>query len=294
MKCLYFAVLFLAGFSNFSMGQPLSSLEMIKIGPSQQQNPFEDFVSVELSRPDYEDVSTLIPSDFTWLRIKYETGTYSWEESWWDTDYPAADQNFLRGVGRYTNIDARPSNHISLELMDEKLFEYSFLYFNFKSLPLEAQWNGPEFTEEEALTLREFALRGGLILMDDLWSENHFRSFLNEYIKIFPDRELVKLDPLASPSPEIFHMFYDIDEVLQVPGGGVTWQNGESFILDDPRYPPALYGVYDDDGRIMLLLSYNSDLGDGWEHTFFKKFPSKYSNYAYKLGINILIYAATH
>ena len=40
--------------------------------------------------------------------------------------------------------------------------------------------------------------------------------------KIFPDREIIKLDT----SHEIFHTFFDIDEVAQVPGRMVTWDFG--------------------------------------------------------------------
>jgi hypothetical protein len=64
--------------------------------------------------------------------------------------------------------------------------------------------------------------------------------------------------------------------------------------LDDPNYPPEVYAVLDDDGRVMMAANYNTDLGDGWEHTFYEGYPTKYTNEAYKIGINFLIYAFSH
>jgi hypothetical protein len=78
-----------------------------------------------------------------------------------------------------------------------------------------------------------------------------------------------------------------------VPGRKVTWNN-RTFNLDDPNYPPSVHAIVDDDGRVMLVANYNTDLGDGWEHTFDEYYPTEYSNEAYRLGINYLIYAYTH
>jgi hypothetical protein len=44
----------------------------------------------------------------------------------------------------------------------------------------------------------------------------------------------------------------------------------------------------------MILINWNSDMGDGWEHTYDANYPTKYANLAYQLGINYLVYALTH
>jgi hypothetical protein len=74
----------------------------------------------------------------------------------------------------------------------------------------------------------------------------------------------------------------------------VTWDYGGFMNIDDPKYPPEVYAVLDDNGRIMMVANYNTDLGDGWEHTFYERYPTKYTNEAYKIGINFLIYAFSH
>lgn len=237
-------------------------------------------------------------TEFTWVRGQYANygggrgGSYGFGRrgGWWDTDYPDSDENFLRGVQRYTNVDTNPRNHNTLELTDPRLYEHMFLYMNWKRVPIGSTFSGPNFTAEEIEALREFMFRGGFVLVDDFWGDAHLEDMRLEIGKIFPERELVQLDT----SHEIFHIFFDIDEVAQVPGRMVTWDRGGYFNLDDPNYPPAVYAILDDDGRVMMVANYNTDLGDGWEHTFYEPYPTRYTNEAYKIGINFLIYAFSH
>ena len=243
-------------------------------------------------------------TEFTWIRGRYtnygggQRGGFGGGfgrgggrgDGWWDTDFPDAEENFLRGVERYTNIDTNPHNHDFLELTDPRLFEHVFLYMNWKRVPIGSSYSGPNYSPAEIEALREFMFRGGFVMVDDFWGEAHLADMFVEIGKIFPEREIVQLDT----SHEIFHIFFDIDEVAQVPGRMVTWDRGGYFNLDDPNYPPAVYAVLDDDGRVMMVANYNTDLGDGWEHTYYKPFPTYYSNEAYKITINFLIYAFSH
>lgn len=236
-------------------------------------------------------------TEFVWTRGNYLNygggrgrGFGFGRRSWADTDYPDSDQNFLRGVQRYTNVDTNPANHTFIDLTDPRLFENIFLYMNWKRVPIGSSYSGPNFTPEEVEAIREFTARGGFILVDDFWGQPHLDDMFVEIQKIYPDREIVQLDT----SHEIFHTFFDIDELAQVPGRMVTWDLNGYFNLDDPSYPPAVYAVLDDRGRVMMVANYNTDLGDGWEHTFYQPYPTKYTNEAYKIGINFLIYAFSH
>ncbi len=239
-------------------------------------------------------------TDFIWMRGQYTNHAggrrgYGMRRrdgggGWWDTDYPDSDENFLRGVNRYTNVDTNPRNHAYIELTDPKLYENIFLYMNWKRVPIGSSLSGPNFSPEEVEALREFMFRGGFVMVDDFWGQPHLDDMFAEMGKLFPEREIVKLDT----SHEIFHIFFDIDEVAQVPGRMVTWDFGGYMRLDDPSYPPEVYAVLDDDGRVMMVANYNTDLGDGWEHTFYQGYPTKYTNEAYKIGINFLIYAFSH
>lgn len=230
--------------------------------------------------------------EFTWIRGRYENyagGRGGRRGGWWDTDFPDAEQNFMRGVQRYTFIDTTTNSTRWIDLTDPQLFEHMFLYMTMKRVPIGSMRTGPNFNPEEVEALREFMHRGGFVMLDDFWGEAHFQDFLIEITKIFPDRELIQLDM----NHEIFRMFYDIEEVPQVPGRAVTWDYG-NVTLNDPRYPPSVHAILDDTGRVMLVANFNSDMGDGWEHTFLEMYPTQMTNEAYRLGINYLIYAYTH
>lgn len=252
-----------------------------------ENQPFQD-QTITTGRQNAESPGA---PEFTWLRGRYENypGGRGRRGGWWDTDYPDAEQNFMRGVQRYTFIDAETYSNRWIDLTDPELFEHIFLYMTMKRVPIGSMGSGPNFSPDEVEALREFTMRGGFIMLDDFWGEAHFQDFLIEINKIFPDRELVRLNL----DHEVFGIFYDIEQVPQVPGRAVTWDYG-SVTLDDPRYPPSVHAILDDNGRVMVIANFNSDMGDGWEHTFHEYYPTSMSNEAYRLGINYLIYAYTH
>lgn len=236
--------------------------------------------------------------EFMFVRAKYTNypgsggpgyGYGGLRRQWWETDFDDADRNLLRGLRRYTTMDASSKGYKAMSLTDPALFEYPFLYINMKRVPL-FSGNGPNFKPEEAATLREYMLRGGFVMLDDFWGLEHWQDFLVELAKIFPERRPETL-PIDHP---IFHCFFDINEIKQVPGRGVTWGFGMGFLLNNADYPTTVHGVFDDDGRLMMAVNFNTDLGDGWEHTFDEFYPTRYCNAAYKIGINTIIYALSH
>ncbi len=224
--------------------------------------------------------------EFTFIRIQYDNfGTWGNEYSWggwssWSVDYPDADFNFLRGVTRLTNIHINSSPEV-LRLDDDRIFEYPFLYM------LEmGRGKGPDFNEKEIKNLREYLLRGGFLFIDDFWGTLEWDYFYNAFSKVFPDRPVVELDR----NHPIFHCFYDIDGPQMIPAISRSQYNY-------PEQDVAVAinrAILDDEGRVMVLINWNSDIGDGWEHTYHPAYPTRYANLAYQLGINYLIYAMTH
>ena len=235
--------------------------------------------------------------EFTFVRGMYENYQTSASSgyrgirnrAWWQTDFDGADRNLLRALRRYTSIDTSSESFKPMALTDPELFEHPFLYINMKRVPLYSG-NGPNFSASEAAALREYMLRGGFVMLDDFWGPEHWQDFLAELAKIFPERQP---RPLALSHP-IFHCFFDIDEITQVPGRGVTWNFGWGFTLDNADYPTSVHGLFDDDDRLMMVVNFNTDLGDGLEHTFDRFYPTRYCNEAYKLSINYIIHAMSH
>jgi Domain of unknown function (DUF4159) len=198
----------------------------------------------------------------------------------WATDYPGADCKFMGGIHRLTGMRVDPNPNV-IAILDEDLFKFPYVYA--------VEVGQMYLSDAEAARLREYLLRGGFLHVDDFWGLRQKAIFEAQIRKVFPDRPIEVL-PLTDP---IFHTFFDIDTVMQIPGqgdgcyGGQTWQQP-----DDTE--PRIYGIKDDDGRIMVVITYNSDLGDAWEYMDLRCYPEKYSGQAYRLGLNFMIYAMTH
>ncbi len=230
----------------------------------------------QVDQPDLYDIA----GEFAFVRVRYNSyydgGFYG---GTWTTDFPAADENFLRGVARLTNVRVM-STPIVLQFDDEEIFDYPFLY------ALEMGRNGGlSLSPAEIENLREYLLRGGFLLIDDFWGERQWDDFYRDFSQVFPDRELIELQS----NHEIFHTFYDIDGAQMIPGRGGRQGLGQQGIDSASNH-----AILDDNGRVMVLINWNSDMGDGWEHTYDQWYPTQYSNLAYQLGINYLVYSLTH
>ncbi|MBT8334193.1 MAG: DUF4159 domain-containing protein [Desulfobacterales bacterium] len=217
--------------------------------------------------------------EFTFIRVQFDAVEHGWGHGGWAHDYPAAEVNFLRGVSRLSRIHIHAEPAV-LRFDDDRIFEFPFLY-----LVEIGRDGGPDFTEKEVENLREYLLRGGFLLIDDFKGNVGWQVFRRAFENIFPDSQWLKLDPHHA----IFHIFYDIEGAQRIPGIYFLHGNTPSDHMN-----PENWAILDSQGRIMVLINWNSDMGDGWEHTYDEHYPTKYANLAYQLGINYLIYALTH
>jgi hypothetical protein len=199
----------------------------------------------------------------------------------WATDYPASDCKFMWGVERLTGVHVYDRTPHSVTIMDPELFKYPYVYV--------VEPGYMQLTDEQVQRLREYMIRGGFVHFDDFWGLGERGNLEYELGRIFPDHPIQQLDL----KEEVFHTFFDVDTVIQIPNvsngcnGGRTWERA-----DDTQ--PRIYGVFDDDKRLMSLITYNSDLGDAWEWMDNPCYPEMYSGQAYRMGINFIIYSMSH
>ncbi|MDX1394477.1 MAG: DUF4159 domain-containing protein [Gemmatimonadota bacterium] len=205
----------------------------------------------------------------------------------WATDYPKADRQFLFIIRRLlTLLDAYEwENPVRLD--DPELRRFPFLY------ALEV--GGMALTEPEVEGLRGYLEAGGFLVIDDFWGARQWANFEYQMSRVLPGRRIVEL-PLDH---QIFHQFYDIDEILTVPniGNGARGGPYEECYGCPPRILAILDdedGVVDESDRIMVVINFNTDLGDAWEWSENPMYPFRESSYAYELAINYIIYAMTH
>jgi hypothetical protein len=239
------------------------------------------------------DVNPHFKSDvFTFVRIQYDTnfGRSGYGREPWSTDAPDSDDNFSLRLQQMTSIKVQPHGRI-LRITDEELFDYPFIYM------LEIQ--RLVFSQEEVTILRRYLLNGGFLMVDDHWGDAAYRNIRDQLQRVLPGQEPVDL-PLEHP---IFHCVFDLKAKPQIPGieqarrfrgTNRTWEHDPSRGEGDPY--PHYRAVYDDKGRIVVLICSNTDLGDGWEREgeeewYFHQFSEKL---AYPMGINIVFWAMTH
>jgi hypothetical protein len=251
------------------------------------QRPFRQYPGVEYTRfevpPDYQD-----KSEWAFARLMYPPGFNDgyrgrfdgdWREglSLWTQDYPRADRHFSQAVRRLTRIHVRSVEQpVNLEDGDD-VFHWPWLY-----AVQVGEWG---LTDTQAKVLREYLLRGGFFMADDFHGALEWEVFNNAMKKVFPDRPIVEIEN-ADP---IFHTVYDLDDRYQVPGA-------EHLRLGYKNDGKGAHwrAIYDDKGRIMVAVSFNSDLGDSWEWADDPRYPAKFSDLGIRVGVNYVVYAMTH
>jgi hypothetical protein len=259
------------------------------------QRPFRVYPSLE----PYDNVP--LPPDWRekaeWVfaRLMYPQhpnarfGRFSWRSGavldWreggtsWTQDYPRADRHLAQALRRLTRIHVRSVEQpVNLD-WDDDVFNWPWL--------CAGEMGDWKLTIAQANKLREYLLRGGFLLLDDFWGTEEWDRFMESMKLVFPDRDIVEIEN----THQIFHTVYNLDERYQIPGQwalrrGSTYRNDGSV--------PHWLGIFDDRGRIMVAMFFNSDVGDSWEWADDPMYPEKYSALGFRLAVNYTIYAMTH
>ena len=83
-----------------------------------------------------------------------------------------------------------------------------------------------------------------------------------------------------------------MDDRYQVPG--VQYLHTAARLRSTDGTAPHWRGIYDDNGRLMVAICHNMDLGDSWEHADNPEYPEKFSALGIRIGVNYVVYAMTH
>ena len=144
-----------------------------------------------------------------------------------------------------------------------------------------------KLTDYQAARLRDYLLRGGFLMLDDFWGTEEWNRFEETMKVVFPDRQIVEID---NEDP-VFHSVYDLDDRYQIPGQWALMR-GTTYRNDGAR--DYWKGIYDDHGRLMVVMDFNSDVGDSWEWADSPRYPEKYSALGIRIGVNYVVYSMTH
>ncbi len=229
---------------------------------------------------------------FVVCRLQYRSVRFEAMGIGWITDYPYAEVNLSTRLSELTktrvshDTAGHPNSYV-VRLTDDALFNCPFT--------VASDVGTVGFNEEESSRLRTYFLKGGFLWVDDFWGSQAWRQWSTEIAKVLPPTDYPILDvPLDDP------MLHDQFEVMKVPQitniqfwRGVGGQSTSERGADSAE--AHLRAIRDSHGRIMVLMTHNTDVADSWEREgedpgFFYQF----SPAGYALGIDVLLHAMTH
>ena len=192
-------------------------------------------------------------------RIKYGGGG-----DWYND--PSAIPNLAQYIARNTAVHIAAQED-PISLMDESLFSYPFLFMTGHGKIL--------LDEREIGRLRDYLMAGGFLYCDDDYGlDTPFRSIIE---RTFPGKELIEL-PFSHP---IYHSHF-------------SFPRGLPKIHEHDNNAPRGYGLFDDDGRLMVFYTYETNISDGWADADVHKDTPEKREQALRMGVNIVVYALMH
>ena len=230
---------------------------------------------------------------FVFCRLAYRSVRMEPSGIGWQTDYPYAEINLMTRLSELTKTPIsrnanREPNHFVVQLTNDTLFNCPFL--------MASDVGSLGFTDEETARLREYLLKGGFLWVDDFWGTQAWTQWATQIARALPPGEFPIED--VAPGDPVLRSMFDIERVPQITniqfwrrvgGGSTTSERGPDS--DEVH----LRAIRDAHGRIMVLMSHNTDVADSWERegedpAFFYQFSPD----GYALGVNVLIHAMTH
>ncbi len=235
--------------------------------------------------PDYN-----VPGELVIGRLMYPSSRFGffgggdWRHGGtsWAVDYPRGDRTLAQILRRLTRINVRSVEQpVNLDDGDD-VHHWPFLMVG-----LAGYW---ELTDPQVATLRDYLLRGGFLFCDSFFDSNSWAGFEQGMRRIFPDREIVDL-PDDHP---IFHIVYDLPNMsrVQIPNMNSLQAGGGGYLGDGAV--PRWRGIFNDDGRLMVLIAFNNDVADSWQWADNTHYPAESANLGLRIGVNIAVYAMTH
>jgi hypothetical protein len=230
--------------------------------------------------------------NFVVCRLMYTSVRREPSGGGWRTDYPYGEINLTIRFSELTRTPVSRSgehepNHYVVRLTDDELFQCPF------SLASDVGTIG--LTQEEADRLRLYLLKGGFLWVDDFWGPLAWEQWTHELSKVLPPEQFPIEDvPLDDP---IFQSQFIVEKIPQITNiqfwratrGRETSERGPDSAV------PHFRAVRDGHGRIMVVMTHNTDIADSWERegedpAFFYQFSPD----GYAVGVNVLLHALTH
>jgi len=195
----------------------------------------------------------------------------------WGIDANKGDRLFIGILRRLTRIDVEPVENI-IDIDSDEMFNTPFLF-----AVSVGDW---QLSRPQAERMGEYLRRGGFLMVDDFHNEREWAIFMDGIRQMGLAAEVEEL-PDSAPA---FHVVFDMKNRVRVPGANVVHGSG----IERGGTVPHWRGIMDAQGRMIVAITFNQDMGDGWEFADIPDYPERLSSEAIRLGTNYVVYAMTH
>ena len=208
----------------------------------------------------------------------------------WNVDWPRADINLSIRLSELSRVPVSMEGPdepktLLVRLNSPELYRCPFVMMT--------EPGGAYLDDEEAKSLREYLLKGGFLWADDFWGDYAWDYWENMLRKALPSATYPIVD--IPRDHVIFQQMLNARDVPQIPGIGYWDGADRTSERGLETSTPAYRAINDDRGRIMVLMTFNTDFGDSYEReTANPLYFQKFSVPGYAFGINAIIYAMTH
>ena len=222
----------------------------------------------------------------------YPSDTASKAAQGWRTDYPGADINFSVRFAELTktavSIDGEgdPEHFVVRSSGDDNLFHCPFVHME--------DAGTAEFSDADVVQLREYLLKGGFMWSDDFWGSRAWAVWEHEIGRVLPPERY----PDRRHPGDARDVSDDLQREAHPAGAGDQPVATAAAARPSAALDSAVVntrGIFDDKGRLMVLMTHNTDISDTWEREgedveYFYRFSPE----GYAIAINVMLYTMTH
>jgi hypothetical protein len=207
----------------------------------------------------------------------------------WATDWPYGGINLMTRLSELTrtpisrDIDGTP-NHWVVRFTDDALFQCP--------MTIASDVGTIGLSPDETRRLREYLLKGGFLWVDDFWGTEAWVQWMTEIRGVLPEYPIIDIPP----DHPIRRTMFTVSEIPQVSSINV-WRRsgGETSERGGDSAHPNFRAIADEHGRIMVVMTHNTDIDDSWEREGEDpEYFARFSPAGYAVGINVILYTLTH
>tara|TARA_A100001015_G_C14973081_1_gene705987 strand:+ start:140 stop:781 length:642 start_codon:yes stop_codon:yes gene_type:complete len=202
-------------------------------------------------------MSLLHGQSFSIARVHYDGGG-----DWYSN--ASSLPNLLRYLEKNTTMSVHHKES-KIKLTTENLNQNPYLYLN--------GHGNIKFNDDEIIALRSALMNGSFLHADDNYGMD--KSFRREMKRVFPNKNFVNLPN----NHRVFDSYYN-------------FPNGLPKVHEHDNKPPQALALFEGE-KMIVLYTYESDLGDGWEDGSVHQDPWPIRESALKMGVNIIYFALT-